>query len=71
MMATRIVTVLLALWWQASAAGPNWPQWRGPGGGGVSPDRGLPERWSRQESVKWRTELAGIGTSFSGWERSR
>lgn len=62
-MATRTVAVLLALWVQASTDGPNWPQWRGPAGGGVSPASGLPERWSRQESVKWRAKLAGIGTS--------
>jgi outer membrane protein assembly factor BamB len=48
------------------AAGPlaagDWPQWRGPLGTGVSPDKDLPSRWS-PETVAWKAPLAGVGVS--------
>src|SRR3954452_262874 len=45
----------------ASAA--DWPQFRGPGGLGVSNDKGVPEKWSEKENVLWKTKLPGPGTS--------
>jgi outer membrane protein assembly factor BamB len=51
----------------AAAAGPaaaqNWPQWRGPGGHGVSPESNLPTSWGSVENVAWRAALAGAGAS--------
>lgn len=41
----------------------EWTQFRGPGGNGVSQDRGLPETWSDDSHVVWRAELPGLGTS--------
>jgi outer membrane protein assembly factor BamB len=41
----------------------DWPRFRGPGGLGVSPEKGLPLRWSQQENLAWKTELPGPGTS--------
>ncbi len=40
----------------------NWPQWRGPFGTGVSQERGLPVRWSKDE-VTWKAPLSGLGVS--------
>jgi outer membrane protein assembly factor BamB len=41
----------------------NWPQWRGPGGTGISAERGVPLEWSDKEGVAWRTPLGGTGVS--------
>jgi outer membrane protein assembly factor BamB len=41
----------------------NWPQFRGPGGLGVSEERGLPARWSPTENIAWKTDLPGPGSS--------
>src|SRR5688572_26071983 len=40
-----------------SAAEPDytWPQFRGPGGQGVSVEKGLPEEWSATRNVLWKT----------------
>ena len=37
----------------------DWPQFRGPGGGGTSADKGLPVTWSGKESLVWKSELPG------------
>ncbi len=44
-------------------ANPNWPQWRGPAGQGVSLEKGLPDEWSATKNVKWKTAIAGRGHS--------
>ena len=41
----------------------NWPHWRGPASTGVSPETGLPERWSDTENVAWKAALRGLGIS--------
>lgn len=41
----------------------DWPQWRGPGGLGVSDETGLPAEWSPAASILWKTELPGRGHS--------
>src|SRR5262245_25885399 len=41
----------------------DWPQFRGPGGLGVSTATGLPTTWSQTENIVWKTELPGPGTS--------
>lgn len=46
----------------ARAVGP-WAQFRGPGGQGVSLEKGLPTRWSESENLVWKTALPGPGTS--------
>lgn len=43
--------------------GADWPRFRGPGGEGVSEDRGLPLTWSADENVVWKTALPGFGAS--------
>jgi outer membrane protein assembly factor BamB len=41
----------------------DWPQFRGPGGQGVSPERRLPVTWSKDQNVLWKSELPGAGAS--------
>ncbi len=42
----------------------NWPQWRGPGGLGVSASDALPVEWSLESAnVRWSVPLAGSGNS--------
>ncbi|MCA9215464.1 MAG: PQQ-binding-like beta-propeller repeat protein [Planctomycetales bacterium] len=43
--------------------GKDWPQFRGPGGLGVSDETGLPLNWSDEENIAWRRELPGFGSS--------
>lgn len=46
-----------------TAMGADWPQFRGPGGLGVSPEKGLPIEWSATKNIVWRTKLPGMGAS--------
>lgn len=41
----------------------DWPQFRGPGGTGVSVEKGLPTRWGPAENLAWKVELPGRGVS--------
>jgi outer membrane protein assembly factor BamB len=41
----------------------NWPQWRGPGGQGISGETALPLQWSPATSFAWKTALPGNGQS--------
>jgi outer membrane protein assembly factor BamB len=45
------------------APGGDWPQFRGPGGGCVSDETGLPVKWSETENIRWKAELPGRGLS--------
>ena len=47
----------------SGAAGADWPCFRGPGGSGVSEEKGLPTTWSDDEGIVWRTALPGAGSS--------
>jgi outer membrane protein assembly factor BamB len=37
----------------------QWPQFRGPGGDGVSPAPGPPLEWSESRNVRWKTAIHG------------
>ncbi len=41
----------------------QWPQWRGPGGSGVSTETNVLLEWSSEQGVRWRTPLPGRGHS--------
>lgn len=41
----------------------QWPQWRGPGGQGISSETGLETEWSSTKNIAWKAALAGTGTS--------
>ena len=43
--------------------GGDWMQFRGPGGLGVSEDKGLPVTWSSQGNLLWQVDLPGPGAS--------
>lgn len=45
------------------APGADWGQFRGPGGQGVSPEKGLPAEWSAEKNVRWKAKLPGAGAS--------
>lgn len=49
--------------WALAARAENWPGWRGPDGGGVSRESGIPVTWSKTEGVRWRVELPEPGNS--------
>lgn len=40
-----------------SLSAENWPQWRGPAANGVSPEHGLPLKWSKTENVAWSLRM--------------
>ncbi|MBL9175632.1 MAG: PQQ-like beta-propeller repeat protein [Verrucomicrobiales bacterium] len=67
----RPCVVLLAWAVAAHAASDGaWPQFRGPGGDGVSTHRGLPLHWSESSGVKWRTPIHGRAWSSPViWDR--
>ena len=48
---------LVCLLIQLALTGADWTQFRGPNGSGVSPSKGLPEHFSPQKNVLWRTAL--------------
>lgn len=54
------ITMLMA--W-APLRAENWPHWRGPSSIGVSPEKGLPDRWSDTENVAWKAPVRGLGIS--------
>jgi len=56
------LSVILLLPVHSALAG-DWPQFRGPGGTGVSEEKGLPVKWSTTENVRWKAELPGRGVS--------
>jgi outer membrane protein assembly factor BamB len=41
----------------------NWPQFRGPGGLGISDETSIPTSWSETESILWKTPIEGRGHS--------
>lgn len=47
----------------AQLGAENWPQWRGPGGQGVSSETRLPTTWGPDTNIAWKTELPGSGHS--------
>src|SRR5678816_2394425 len=57
------VALVLSLMLVQSARADNWPQWRGPLGTGVSPEKGVPTEWSPTQNIAWRAQLGGLGVS--------
>ncbi len=41
----------------------SWPEFRGPGGQGISTDKNLPLSWSESENIRWKTPILGSGWS--------
>ncbi|MBA3298093.1 MAG: PQQ-binding-like beta-propeller repeat protein [Acidobacteria bacterium] len=51
------IVVTLAVVCSAGLAAENWPQWRGPGGQGISTEKQLPTEWGPDRNVAWKVEL--------------
>src|SRR5438105_4609155 len=47
----------------ATAAEPDWPQFRGPQSNPVGSDAKLPAKWSKTENIAWSTPIPGRGWS--------
>src|SRR5215468_2573770 len=45
------------------AGAADWPQFRGPGGLGISQEKGLPESWDATKNLAWKAQLPGPGGS--------
>ena len=45
----------------------NWPQWRGPGSQGISPEANVPTEWSSTKNVAWKAELPSGHSSPIVW----
>jgi outer membrane protein assembly factor BamB len=61
---STVTTVLAAtLVLPLAADDSNWPQWRGPGGQGVSSDAEAPRSWTHDTNVAWKTAIPGRGHS--------
>ena len=54
--------LLFALLFSIDAAA-QWPEFRGPGAQGHSPDVGLPVEWSETRNISWKTPVPGLGWS--------
>jgi outer membrane protein assembly factor BamB len=52
LMAMTLVTAL-------TTVSADWPQFRGPGGNGVSASRGLPVTWAEGQHIAWKTAVHG------------
>ncbi len=47
----------------ATAAGGDWPQFRGPGGTGLTAESGLPAEWAADKNIAWKVAVRGAGWS--------
>ncbi|MCI0744621.1 MAG: PQQ-like beta-propeller repeat protein, partial [Verrucomicrobia subdivision 3 bacterium] len=59
-MFTRILALVGCV---SSALGGNWVGWRGDNGLGITPETGLPLKWSATENVLWKVPLPERGNS--------
>lgn len=58
-----VLSAVVGMNFSAARAEESWPQFRGPGGQGHSDATDLPESWSEQENVAWKTAIPGRGWS--------
>ena len=59
----RLIVVTLILGLTQLAVAEDWKNFRGPGGQGVSAEKGLPTEWSDDKNIEWKIELPGAGSS--------
>lgn len=64
-MFVRVVSLfaLMVSCLSVTAFGGDWTQFRGPGGLGISVDKGVPVKWSSSENIDWKVDLPGPGAS--------
>ena len=58
-----ILPYLVLLLLASALRADDVPQFRGPGGLGVSNETNLPTKWSATEGVRWKADLPGRGLS--------
>jgi outer membrane protein assembly factor BamB len=63
MIRSRRVASLIVAAGLVLMSGADWRQFRGPGGQGISPEKGLPTEWSADQNVVWKVKLPGAGAS--------
>jgi outer membrane protein assembly factor BamB len=54
-----LASLFLLLTLVGTSPAENWPQWRGAKLDGISHEKGLPTKWSKQEGIAWRLALPG------------
>lgn len=54
--------ILILVVCSATALGADWPQFRGPGARGIV-DGSIPDTWSAEANVKWKTAIPGAAWS--------
>lgn len=54
-----LASLSLALYLSGVSHAENWPQWRGAKLDGISHEKNLPTKWSKQEGIAWRLALPG------------
>jgi outer membrane protein assembly factor BamB len=59
----RILVLSVVILSAVPLAAENWPQWRGPGGQGISRETKLPAVWSADANIAWKVEVPGRGHS--------
>lgn len=59
----RSTLVLIFAIAASSGLAADWPQFRGPGGQGISSEKGLPTEWSATSNIAWKIKLPGGGAS--------
>ena len=60
---SRFIVIVISCCFSAYSSAADWPQFRGPGGQGMTKEKNLPLTWSDAENVAWKTELPGYGAS--------
>lgn len=63
MICVTVFGLVLSFILPSSAAGGDWPQWRGPAGTGVSSEKNFPISWSSTVNVLWKVALPAEGNS--------
>lgn len=50
------------------ASAENWPQWRGVHNDGISPEKGVPVKWSATDNIAWKLPMPGpAGSTPAVW----
>mgnify|MGYP001039594522 CR=1 FL=1 len=60
---SHVVSLSIVIFLARTAFAENWPQFRGPGGLGISQEKDLPVTWSETENILWKTAMPGYGSS--------
>ena len=63
-----LLVIVCFLGARSSAAAENWPQWRGPGGQGVSGEQRLPVEWQPAQNIAWKVPVPAGHSSPVVWE---